>query len=66
MADICTLALVTTLALCPPAQTCSAPDANGRIFCTPSLHAVNTCPAPPPTWDCRREDGTTYRIVGER
>jgi hypothetical protein len=67
MADICTLVLVTTMNAigCVPQQVCD-PEVDGKIFCGPSLQAGSCLSPPPPTYTCKRPDGTLYTYEDKR
>jgi len=59
MADVCTLVIVTTMNTigCASAPHCG-PEIDGRILCVPM--APMACPIPPPSYSCKRADGTEY------
>lgn len=62
MADVCTLIIITTMnavACIPPTVCTKDADQNGRVFCKPDFETLCTRP-PPPSYDCKRPDGTSY------
>jgi len=62
--DICTLVLgVRTLLACIPGPVCSTEPENGKIFCRPGVAA--DCNKTILTYQCRREDGSTYDFTKE-
>lgn len=63
MADVCTLIVITTINAigCGLPPSCDKEPVDGKIFCTPYM--MMSCPIPKPSYECKKEDGTTYIFV---
>ena len=69
MMDVCTLIVIytQTLLACIPPQVCAPSPDGTKTLCQPDYSQIQSCNAPPPpTYECRRPDGTSYTYTVPR
>ena len=63
MMDICTLIVIMSIPAiaCIPPQVCVPSPDGTKTLCQPDYSQARSCySVPPPTYECKRADGTTY------